>query len=182
MWKSYPMASSSANRIEIDDTSVVKLLQTLSDFAEANAKTPMTKAANDIKERLVSNIKGGKGFTEGAYPSIKEVTNEFEIAHSGPFADTRKRSDVSSNQIPFNVTGDTAKSITVQVKSNQEVNVGYDSARAGMVLQGNARASGNVNKPRRDPVGVTEGQPSDYEFDVVTDAIEKALDRLLNGF
>jgi hypothetical protein len=176
------LASSNANSIYIDDKDVIKLLQTLSDFSEVGAKVPMTKAANAIKERLVANIKGGKGFSEGAYPNIQEVTNEFEIAHSGPFTDTRKRFDVSSNQVPFNVTGDTAKSLSVQVKSNQEVNVGYDSARTDMVLQGNARASGNVNKARRDPVGVTEGIPSDYEFDVVTDAVEKALDRLLNGF
>lgn len=169
--------------ITIDESQVTKLLQSLNDFSEVGVKRPMTKGATAIKERLVSNIESGKSINDASYPHIKDPqTHLMEIAFSGPFTDTRKRIDVTGNPVAMNVTGETAESIDVQIKSNSEVNVGYDNARTDVVLKSNAKNRGNVSKPVRDPVGLNVGIPTDFEFDAVANAVEAALDGVLGGF
>jgi hypothetical protein len=112
---------------------------------------------------------------------IKDVTETMVIARSGPFSDSRKRSEVSSNRTAMNVTGQSSDSLNYTKVSDTEFNVGYDGSRSDVVFRSNAQEPGNSSKPKRDPLGLTVGIATDAEFDMVADEIEKALEVLLSG-
>lgn len=169
------------SKIVMEDTIVSKLFADLARFHNSGIKAPMTKGAEEIKDKLQKNIVFGKTITGNTYPQIRDVTKEMEIARSGPFSDSRKRSEVSRSPIAMDVTGQSFDSITVEAKSVKEVNVGYNGIRADVVFRSNAKGSGNINKPKRDPLGLNERIASDFEFDAVADAIEDALERAING-
>lgn len=171
-----------ASKIEIDVSAFNKLNEILRAFTEQGIDAPIKDGAKRITENLKKNIVIGKDINGNFYPPVTKKTMDRPIKFSGPFSDSRIRSDVSTSPTAFDVTGKTRESINWKKVSNKLYEIGYDSARTDLIIQGNARADGNVPKPRRDPLGVTERQPSDSEFDYVADAVEFALERALSGY
>lgn len=170
-----------SSKIEINTKDVDLLLEDLKSFQENGVKAPMERAAKKIVNKLKLNVVIGKDINGQFYPPVKKVTNEMEISRSGPYTDTRKRSDVTSSPTAMDVTGKSMESIKYEKKANGDIEIGFDSPRSELIFRGNAQASGNVKKPKRDPLGLTERFASDTEFEFLADEIEAALEKVLSG-
>jgi hypothetical protein len=170
----------SKTTIEMND--VTELFGRLQTFQYEGLGIPLGQAAKKLAYRLRDNISNSRNNKGGSYPLIKQVTNEMEIARSGPYSDSRKRQEVSSNPNAMNVTGRTEQSIKSERVSYKEFTVGVDDPRSQIVLESNARNPGSVNKPKRDPLGLSDNSPADEEIDIVEDYVSKAIEGILNGF
>lgn len=171
-----------SSSVIIYDGEVETLLAQLKAFGETGLSRPLDKASKALSDSLVSNVLNSRGINGDNYPLINDSTFEMDISWSGPFSDSRTRRQVSSNPRAMNATGKSAESISAQKVSDTEYNVGFDTYRSDLVFNSNARAPGNVSKPKRDPLGLTERAPSDKEFELVAKQVEDALERLLSGF
>jgi hypothetical protein len=172
-----------ASKAEIDDRVLDRLNASLKLFFETTIQDQIKKGAERIGESLRKNIVIGKDIHGNFYAPVRKATLEMPIKFTGAYTDTRIRGDVSNNPTAFNVTGKALNSIYVVKGSGKNAyEVGYEGERQAVIFEGNARASGNTNKARRDPLGLTERNASDSEFDYVADAVEFALERALNGY
>ena len=166
--------------VSIDDSNVRALIDKLLVFGQ-NLSAPLNNAANEIKYQLSRNFALGKDINGVTYEYINPDTLQMPIKYGGLYKDSRIRGDVNPSQIAMTATGRTKDSFTSNKVSNTEFVVGYDDPRSAIILESNAKGTGKVVKPKRDPVGLNERNPSKQEFDVVVDEIEKALERLLGG-
>lgn len=169
------------NKVTIDDSNVRDLIDRLTDFGETSISKPIEKSTRNLLSLLRDNVESGRDTSGNQYEPIKDVTEDMVIARSGPFSDSRKRSEVTSNRTAMNVTGQSSDSLNYTKISDTEFNVGYDGARSDVVFKSNAQDHGNSNKPKRDPLGLTVGIATDAEFNILADEIEKALEVLLSG-
>lgn len=167
--------------VSIDDKQVLRLIDRLLVWGKSDIVYPINEAANEIRAELTRNFFLGKDINGVTMNYIDSKTVDMPIKYGDPYKDLRKRGDVNPSQIPMTATGRTRDSLTAQKVSNTEYNVGYNDERSAIILESNAKGNSNVSKPKRDPVGLNERNPSKKEFDIVVDEIEKALDRLLNG-
>lgn len=166
----------------IEDKDVESLVQSLKVFSESGIAKPIEKSVRKLLSLLRSNLADGQSADGRDYPDVKDTTKAMEIARSGPFADSRIRNEVSTNSKAMNVTGESSDSLSYEKTNVTDFNVGYDSVRSDVVFRGNAKGSGNASKPKRDPLGLNIGIPTDEEFNIVADEVEAAIERLLDGF
>lgn len=168
--------------VSIDDKAVSEAIDKLLIFFRTEVGIPVGIAADEIRQQLVQNINMGQDINGNKYEYVSRVTLELPIKRTGAYKDTRKRGDVNPSQIAMKATGATAALIEVKKESNTEWTVGWNYARSDIILEGNARRKGNGSKPKRDPVGISERNPSNKEFNAVVDELEKAIERSLSGF
>jgi hypothetical protein len=168
--------------VSIDDKAVTQAIESFFRFLSKNIGAPIEKSAEVIRAQLVENFNMGQDIHGNKYQYVSSRTLELPIKRTGAYKDTRIRGDINPSQIAMNATGLTAKLIEVKKVSEKEWTVGWNYARSDIILEGNARAKGNTGKPKRDPVGISERNPSNKEFNAVVDEIEKAIERALGGF
>lgn len=168
--------------VSIDDVAVTELIEKLLRYTQNRMDEPAMEAAKKIVYQLSHNFSVGENIHGDRYDYVTQLTLELPIKRTGSFEDKRIRGQVSPSQIALDVTGRTKESFRATKESSTEVVIGYDDVRTDIILQGNAKNSGNVSKPKRDPAGLSERNPSDKEFEIVVDEVEKVLERLLSGF
>lgn len=166
--------------IKADFSQVDRLFEQLRTFQNYGVHDAVDNGAKKLVSHLKTNISHGKDASGGYYQDVKQETMDSQIAYGGPFRDTRIRGNVSSNRTPFNVTGQTIDSL-YHKRSGNSTEIIIDDPRSVMILQSNAKGSGGVPKPKRDPLGLNLRNTTDIEFDLIADAVEKAIDRIVSG-
>lgn len=165
--------------VTIDMAAVEDMIQRILTWGETRIDEPLKKGATNLKQRLQDNISTGRDINGKYYQAIDPVTLAMPIKWGNQFHDLRIRGEVSRSPKAMSVTGQTKSDIEVSKLGPNTYGVGYSDERTEVILLSNAKSK---SKPTRDPVGLSERNPSEQELDIVADEIEKALGELLNGF
>jgi hypothetical protein len=166
--------------ISVDSKSVDKLVDEFRDFQNYGVHGAVEVGSKKLLAHLKTNVAQGKSATGAAYPDVEDITMERPIAHGGPFKDTRIRGDVSGNRTAINVTGQSIEAPYIS-RTGPVTEIRVDDPRSILVFKGNASPAGPVKKPKRDPLGLTLQNATDLEFDLIADAVENAIDRIVSG-
>lgn len=165
--------------VTIDDAAVTRLLDTLLSWGRSGISEPLKKSAENLRQRFKDNVATGRDIKGNYYQAIDPVTLAMPIKWGNQFKDLRIRGEVSGSPKGMNATGQTKNDFNISTSGPLSYDVGFSDERTSVVLQSNAKST---NKPKRDPVGLSERNPSEKEVDIVADEIEKAIEGLINGF
>lgn len=156
---------------------VEALLQQIQTWADSGSKKDALEGASNLVKDYKGKIRKGQGADGSPLPKLSDTTLGGPIRRE---TDTRTRRYYGAN--PLSATGALEESIAIVSKNNNEIEIASNTARGDKILASNATSShagdspfsGDVSKPVRDPLQVT-----DKQMDIMEKALADGLDRIL---
>lgn len=167
--------------VTIEDSAIRALIERLKDWSKFDIRNDMERGTRAVKELLRNKVLTGRSLHDTTYPKVKDVTQDMPISYGNPYKDTRLRGEVAPSRTALNVTGESANSLEIGKTTITEFVIYIDGERANLIFNENARNNSRVDKPKRDPLGLTEKGPGKQEIDLVADELEKAIERIVSG-
>ncbi len=157
---------------------VLRIINNLSSWARAGSKQDIDQGARDIARAARRAVEGGLNADGTPMTPLAKATLEGPIRRQG---DSRIRG--GSGSVPMNATGKTAASISSKKTGSDKWEISSDTEKGDMILSSNAKRShsgapfaGDVRKPVRDPLQVT-----DKQLDILEDALFKGIERAIGN-